>query len=308
MAMGSQCSTIQSRFRIRQCATAPTGIIDGLSVDNVTKLDPDTLMILIDDLLKVKANLENDPDWKSRVSSDPHTLAEWRKESISVITDYASRYLEVRGVPLDVIIFARGHDPKTLADLILGDIPRVYLSYHITGIPENLVGQIAVVKEKLKNQFVCIDPYTIKDWDIVHAYDLALETESREVEIPGFGKLPLHEVEEAIDEIRSQVVLRDHLLIDGTHATFVCHFSDKPSYGVMDEIIHTRTEADNPIYVLYPFAGRPSPFFEFYVERNDRIIRGSANQLDQMTGQLAEKALADIRNDMWPKWKSPLKK
>jgi len=291
-----------ARFKIRKSPTSPTGIIDGLELSDITKLDPSLIVIFIADLLEVKTNLEKDPVWSQRVGSDLKTLAEWRRDSIERIMEYRDNYLETTGNPLDVVIFAKGHDHETLADLVIGVKPRIYLSYHITRTHEKISHQIKTIREKLKDHFVCIDPYTIKDWDIVNAYDDAMKNQSSEVSISTFDmKLQLNEVEEAIDEIRAQVVMRDYHLIESTHATVVCHFVEEASYGVMSEIIHTRKEVGNPIYVLYPFPFRPSPWFEFYVDDPSRIIRGGA--MEQLLNQLINKMKQDISGNQWPRYK-----
>ncbi|MGI0080854.1 MAG: hypothetical protein ACRECH_14675, partial [Nitrososphaerales archaeon] len=149
------------------------------------------------------------------------------------------------------------------------------------------------------------DPYSIKDWEIITAHDNALESGKDKVEIYSAGiSLERREVEDAIDELRAQTVQRDYSLVSNSHGTVVLHVTEIPSYGVMSEIIYTRSTANNPVYVLYPFKKRPSPFFEYYVSR-DHVIQNE--DLDACTDALISKMLVDISADKWPRWKAPSK-
>ncbi len=296
-----------ARFHLRPSAASPSGIIDGFNEGHIQLLDPKMIIIFIADLLEVKSNLSRDSTWNTKVDSNLKTIANWRKESINVVMEIRENFLTQKNVcPLDVVIFSKGHDYQTFVDLIEDKKPRIYLSYHITGVQEESINKIGIIRDKLKEHFICIDPYAIKDWDIINAYDKALESGSERVEVVNQNvELYINEVNDAIDEIRAQTVYRDYKLIESTHATVVCHLSDQPSYGVMSEIIYTRAFASNPVYVLYPWKKRPSPFFEFYA--SDIIRDGN---IDQMTGWLIDIMKRDITNGLWPRlskeWKEDL--
>ncbi len=150
---------------------------------------------------------------------------------------------------MDTIVFAKGHKAETFADLLLADKPRIYLSYHITEATEETLRKVQIIRDKMMPHFICIDPYAIRDWDIVAAFDQATQTGRQEVSVAGIT-LTVNEIEEAINEIRAQIVSRDYDLIESTHATVVCHLAEHASYGVMSEIIHTRMAADNPVYAI----------------------------------------------------------
>jgi adenylate kinase len=284
-------------FRVEQSSVAPDGKIDGFTVNDLNTIDPDMVIVFIADLFEVKQNLLNDPDWKDRVSPDLKTLAEWRRMAINSILDYSKIYFASKNKSLDMVIFAKGHEPRTLADLIIGEKPRIYLSYHITDTAEESMIKLNSIKDKLSKYFVCIDPLSIKDWALINKYDDALQSEVNEIEMSGV-KLPVSEVAEAIDEIRTQTVLRDYELIAHTYATVVCHIEDKPSYGVMSEIIYTNTEAINPVYVLYPHRKRPSPFFEYYAGPNNIFYY---DDIGRLTESLIAKMCKDIKDGKWTK-------
>jgi|Deesub1362B_J571_1020462.scaffolds.fasta_scaffold00004_109 adenylate kinase len=292
-----------AKFKIRPSPASPGGTINGFELNDIMLLNPSMMVIFIDDLLKVRGRLRKDSDWIRRVEPNLRTLAEWRKESIEFVYDIKQTVFRELNRNIDTIIFARAHDSSTFIDLIYGKKPRIYLSYHITNIPQKELDRtIGDVKRNLQPHFVCIDPYAIKDWDIINAYDKAVEEGTDKVVVDN-EILDLIEVEEAIDEIRAQTVDRDYKLIESTHATVVCHFSDKASYGVMSEIIHSRKEANNPVYVLYPFKKRPSPFFEFYAGR-ENIIMGRKEELEQLYIALINKMKSDIQQGLWLKWPS----
>jgi adenylate kinase len=289
-----------ANFRINPSSTSSTGRINGLEIRYIELFNLNMIVVLIANLLEVRKNLLGDEAWKARVDSNLKTLAEWRRESIELVEDFQSKILSKTKNLLDITIFAKGNDAKTFADLLLSKKPRIYLSYHITEATKETLENVQIIKRKMMQDFVCIDPYAIKDWDIVTAFDNAILNDSTKV-VVGDTPLTVNEVEEAINEIRAQIVFRDYDLIEGTHATVVCHLSEFASYGVMSEIIHTRTEADNPVYVLYPFKKRPSPFFEFYVGEPSNIIHNG--DIEALTDLLIEKMKNDIKRSKWTRWR-----
>jgi hypothetical protein len=154
-------------------------------------LRPNLVIIFIADLLEVKKNLENDPEWRSRVNSDLSTLANWRKESIELIERQAADWqLSEKQLPLDKIIFAKAHDPNTMVELCLGDKPRIYISFAITQATADDVEKVNQIRRELEKKFVCIDPNAIKDWQIINAYDKALEEGKNLIQIPD-AKTPI---------------------------------------------------------------------------------------------------------------------
>lgn len=266
------------------------------------QINPKMIIVFIDDLLRVRKNLKKDKLY-NRVLGEItlKLLAEWRDLAIDLIQKYEYMMLS-RNHRIDWIIFAREHPIQTFIDLVIGQKPRIYLSYHITG--EEDFEDIERFKKKLSEYFVCIDPYTIKDWNIVTYYDKALEEgiKDENITIPirySTGneqfEIPLKEIEEAIDLIRTQIVYRDFRLISSVHATVVYHRSNKPSYGVMAEIIHSVRYVNRPVYVLYPFKSRPSPFFEHFI-RQENMIHGDENR------EILENRLLEILKADYKKW------
>jgi adenylate kinase len=275
------------------------GIVEGLNVEIMKKLSPSLLIFFIDDLLRVRARVNEDV-LRAKLNLRLEDMAESRESSLKIVKEYV---LQTRAKST-FMIFAKAHPKSTFIDLVLGKKPRLYLSYHITGQGDfkNVQRLIA----KLKPSFVCIDPYAIKDWQIVNAYDEAIRKNKKEVitktEEPDGKtityKLTLDETEEAIDLIRSQIVERDLDIIANVHATIVYHKSDKPSYGVMVEVFHSANVVQRPVYVLYPFKVRLSPFFENYV-RPENMIQGDRN-IRKMEDILVRKLKKEYKT--WSTW------
>jgi len=288
-------------FKVRPWADYLTGRVEGLTISHIEKLNPNYIIVFIDDLLRVRENMKNDPLWSRKADINLKNLAEWRHSSIEIIQGYFERYSS----KVNWIMFAKEHSIDTFVDIILNRKPKIYISYHITG-HENFAELDRFIK-KLSEYFVCIDPYTIKDWNIVKKYDDAIQNEIHNninivVEYRNgkqtFQDIPLSEIEEAIDLIRTQIVYRDLHLISSVNATIVYHIHDEPSYGVMTEIIHSATQVSRPVYVLYPFKKRPSPFFEHYIER-DKMIHGDKS-IEELENELITKLKSDYEN--WSTW------
>jgi adenylate kinase len=289
-------------FRIRPSPPAPSGRMNGLELTHLKLVRPDLVAIVIADLLEARTALRGDPVWNDRVDGSLKTLAEWRRESIDLIEKDASDWsLSESRFPLDYVIFGKAHSPKTLAELCIGKKPRIYISFAITDAPGNET-KVAHVRKKLEEHFVCLDPYAIKDWEIIYKFDQSVEEGKNEILIPHAGQtLSKAEVDSAIDDIRAQTVTRDYSLVRHAHATVVVHLTKQPSYGVMSEIIETRASY-NPVYVIYPFKSRPSPFFEYYAS-SENIVRNE--DLDACISALVEKMNRDIASGLWLRWKSP---
>jgi len=284
-----------------------TGEVEGLNLEIIGHLSPDVVIVFIDDLLRVRERIKADP-LRNKLGLKLKDLADWRESSIQIAKEYVDS-VKAKGGPIDFIIFAREHPITTFIDLILGRKPRLYLSYHITGQED--FEDIKRIIQKLNEYFVCIDPYTIKDWLIVMAYDHAIENGQEKVPIettdpngnPVTCELEISEIEEAIDLIRSQIVERDLEIIANVHATVVYHKAKEPSYGVMVEVFHSATIVHRPVYVLYPFKVRPSPFFEHYI-KSTNLIQGD-KPITKLEDELVEKLKAEY--DGWPTWEPSLK-
>ena len=87
-----------------------------------------------------------------------------------------------------------------------------------------------------------------------------------------------------MDTNRSQIVDRDYSLIDNAHAVVVYHRATSPSYGVFGELIHAVNQVGRPVYVLYAFRKRLSPFFEQLI-LGGVLVQGDITDEEQQTYQ-----------------------
>jgi len=261
-------------FRIRPWGDYLSGRVEGLTISHIEKLNPNFIIVFIDDLLRVRENMKKDSLW-SGFDINLRYLAEWRHLAIEIIEQYFEKYPS----KVNWIIFAKEHSINTFVDIILNRKPKVYISYHITGHED--FTNINRFIEKLSEYHDNID--------IIVEYQNGAQT---------FHDISLSEIEEAIDLIRTQIVERDLQLISCVHATIVYHIHDEASYGVMTEIIHSATQVSRPVYVLYPFKKRPSPFFEHYIVR-DNMIHGD-KPIEELENELITKLRSDY--EKWPTW------
>jgi adenylate kinase len=286
-------------FKIAPWGDYLTGRVDGITREHLTQLSPTSIIVFIDDLLRVREALSVDPLWKKQ-GLELKDLAEWRHLSIEIVQNYAD---SKGSPPFDWTIFARDHAIETFEDLLRGEKHRIYISYHITGQQD--FADVERFTRKLGTSFVCIDPLAIKDWSIVTEYDKAVEgskTGDINIEVKyrsgprKFADIPLKEIEDAIASIRTQIVERDFQLIASAKATVVYHKTLTPSYGVMSEMIHSVKELSRPVYVLYPFKTRPSPFFEQYV-RPENLVSGPG-RIEDLEDEMLRKLVS--KSPTWP--------
>jgi adenylate kinase len=284
-------------FKVDPIRDYYTGVVEGLSKEFIRKLNPNLIIFFMDDLTAVRKRLHEDP-LHSKLKLELKDIAEWREVSLQSIQEYVIE-AKSKQLPLDFMIFAKQHPINTFNDLVVGIKPRIYLSYHITG--QSAFTDISRFSEKLQKSFVVMDPYAIKDWQIVLEFDEAIRKNKPEISIetktngtPTIEKISIAETEGAINLIRSQIVERDLEVIANVHATVVYHKTTTPSYGVMVEVFHSATKVQRPVYVLYPFKTRLSPFFEHFV-KPENIVQGERN-IEEMEDELIVQLETEYRN------------
>jgi len=293
-------------FRIAPSHVHPEGIIKGLSVRHIEKINPHEIYILIDDLINVKKRLLEDSAWKGRVEPKLSVLAAWRKESIDLVLDYI-REIQSKydGRKIEWLVFSVNHPVKTFLELLLKEKPKVYLSFPITGIPLEVVErEISKFSSMISKYFIVLNPLTIKDWDLITEFEAAFSGDEDSIEINGI-RLKLDEVQESIDLVRSQVVERDISLVRNSNAVIVYHYAESASYGVFYEVMEA-ARLGKPIYVYFPSKKkRLSPFFEYVVQGSTRRIfyNWSGEDGDKMLGNFLLSIMGDVCRDRWLTWK-----
>jgi len=304
-------------FIVRPHGLITTPITYGIDYDLVeTYIDPDIVIVTLDDLVKVRERIKKDPVWSKRiVNPGLELVANWRQEAINNALRIMKLYYERTGKHLRVIQFSVNHPPEIMAELIRNVKPRIYMSYNMTGLPEESFNNVMRFYNKLSKYFVAFDPGTIRDWEIISGYDEILESGEKEYVVEAYRQkyvLSIEEIERAIDLIRAQVVSRDFNYVHNADAIVVYHHAPYPSYGVMAEVIEA-SRTGRPVYVLYPYRKRLSPFFEHYVYSSyrgeERIVsyrNYPVNEVEELEDILINKMINDACSNRWTTW-SPAK-
>ncbi len=315
-------------FHIKPHGTLLSPIMEGLEPIHVTRyVKPDLILVMIDDLIKVVRRCRMDEVWSRRFPNVTlEDVARWRHESIRNIEAIVreiyrereehrifSGYGEEEGERgsaehgIGYIQFSVNHDPEVLAELIIGWKPRIYLSYNMTGMPPESFENIRRLYRKLLRYFVVFDPGTIKDWELIDKYEEAIEKGEEYIEFNG-ERINIKDIaiEKAIDLARAQLVSRDFNLVRNSHAIAVYHHGRYPSYGVMAEVMEASRNGI-PIYVLYPYNKRLSPFFEQFAHSSfgprmvwKRIYPDKDNE--ELEDIFIDRMVRDVCKGLWPTW------
>ena len=311
MEMCGECIHIVSTpnvFHIRPHGDTTYTIEEAIDPVFLQLLDPDLILVFIDNLIDVYRRQRSDEVWRQRLPGFTlATAAMWREASISNINYVTRRLLSEKGKMVEVIQFSVHHPPSVLLDLIYAYKPRVYLSYNMTGMPPESFRNVERFYRKLRRHFTVMDPGTIKDWELIDEYEEAVEKGAETIRVGG-EEIRISEVRgiaEAIDMARAQLVSRDLNLVKTSHAVAVYHHGRYPSYGVMAEVM-TASSLGIPVYVYYPYKKRPSPFFEHYVATSF----GIANRLfspryypgkegEELEDLVVERMLMDACRGAW---------
>jgi len=246
----------------------------GLLKEEVETLDPGLLLIIVDDIVRVRERLSQDPQWREQKFTLGE-IANWRREEVSGVYELAKGFTPSKEIQL----VAYGNGEAFLGEVIFKRRKKkVYLSHPITGEDEAFFRNVQGFASQISDHYIVFDPYMIKDWNIVEAWRRMLnEAHEKGHEMPSRFRLTVEyaegpkkyeldsaEVEAAIKNIRFQVIDTDYKIIENCSAVVVYHPRENISAGVMCEMVYARGLA-KMVYVYYPY--EPSPFFEWYSTR-----------------------------------------
>lgn len=226
----------------------------------LNELLPDIYITIIDDISKVKANLDNTKQWRGKISLKE--LLMWREEEIFVtklMADYQKK---------SFYILAKNQPPETLFKLAFRPkMEKIYLSYPITHLKDNkehMNGKDKLYRE-LNRKFVVYDPLAIKDMDLLYLIE-DKEPEDTVTLAPEEGEhsFSYKEISDAEEDIKSQVQSRDYNLIDQSDMIVVYYPTDLMSQGVSMEMKYSYDNNKN-VYAIHPYEA--SPFFETLCEK-----------------------------------------
>ena len=249
-------------------------LIYGLTANDARKLNPDKFIVLLDDIVRIKERLRQDPQW----SDKEFTLVEltkWRRTEVDGIEALAHQF----DPPKEFYILPVEHNPKVLFELVTNARKKkIYLSYPITSTTEEERARTAEFARQIEDLYIIFDPITIKEWSLVEQWN-----EERDKAKGKKGRMPesikcsisyelgdktyecdSEEIRHAIRDIRHQIVERDYMLINASDYVVAYHQRRQISAGVICELVHGKTNGKF-VYVMYPY--EPSPFLEYYSHR-----------------------------------------
>jgi len=267
----------------------------GLHDDEIKALQPDMIIIIFDDILRVRKRLSQDNQWQGHTFTLGE-IANWRREEIKLAYDHAKLFTPRPEVQL--VAYENG--PELLQDVIWSyGREKVYLSHPITGESETMLNDIYEFGNTLSEYYVVFDPYMIKDWNTVEAWrrtvNAAIEAgEPRPTKLNFtmeyksgaiHEEIDANELEAGIKNLRFQIIDTDYKLIENSAMVVVYHPRAAISAGVMCEMVYAKALA-KMVYVYYPY--EPSPFFEWYATRiftEEDELRDFLIKESKVTGQ-----------------------
>ena len=267
----------------------------GLHDDEVQSLNPDMIIIIFDDILRVRKRLGQDTQWQGHTFTLGE-IANWRREEINLAYHHANLFTPRPEIQL--VAYENG--PELLQDVIWSHgREKVYLSHPITGESETMLNDIYEFGKTLSEYYVVFDPYMIKDWNTVEAWrrtvNAAIEAgEPRPTKLNftmDYKTGAIHEeidaleLEASIKNLRFQIIDTDYKLIENSAMVVVYHPRAAISAGVMCEMVYAKALA-KMVYVYYPY--EPSPFFEWYATRiftQEDELRDFLIKESKVTGQ-----------------------
>jgi adenylate kinase len=265
----------------------------GLRIEEVKVLNPELFLVIIDDLIRVKARLSEDPQWKEH-NFTLVEIAQWRREEVIGVYNLARIFIPYK----NFYLVAKDHGIELLKDLIFNRQKKtIYLSHPITGEGEDFFKGVRNFATSLQQYYTIFDPYMIKDWDIVEAWRRVQNKARKEKsQVPkkinisieysdGLKKYEIEtwDIEAAINTIRAQVIDLDYKTLASCYCTIAYHPREQISAGVMCEMVEAKSLAKF-VYVYYPF--EPSPFFEWY---STKIFLDEKKMIDYMKAYCGQK-------------------
>jgi len=267
----------------------------GLREDEVKALDPDLFLVILDDLIRVRERLREDPQWTEH-NFTLVELSQWRREEIIGVHALTRIFTPHK----DFYLVAREHGIGLLHDLIFNrQKKKVYLSHPITGESGEFFRGVQRFAEALQPYYTIFDPSMIKDWDMVETWRrVRNEAMQESKEMPEMIKVCVEysdglkvyelnswDIEAAIKNIRAQIIDVDYRIIESSYCVVAYHPREQISAGVMCEMVETKSLAKF-VYAYYPF--EPSPFFEWYSTKifqdKQKLIEFLKSTVDE-TGQ-----------------------
>jgi len=261
--------------------------IFGLRPSDVKRLDPDLFITIVSDLLPTQLELSKQTQWKP-FGFTLKDLADWREMEIRETRQMARQVNKM----LNYFVVPSDHKSDVLYDLVVNrHKKKAYFSYPMTDATPEQIREAKAVMQKLQQDLVFFDPYTIKDPYLNIELQKQLEKSGNGVSIPktlsiqfdyasGTKTLtcPTNEIEEARKSINIQTVRLDHHLI--AQSDMVVAYLPFPAAGVVSEMLFAH-ERGKPVFAYYP--KHPSPFLDF-----------TCTEIFKSTGELVDRVQREV--------------
>jgi len=246
-------------------------LLQALDFHYLRELNPDLYVTIVDTVHATKARLESSAQWRGRMRAKD--LIVWRDEEVFLTRAIA----EFQKKPFYIIPYRE--PPETLYRLMFEKVKKAYLSYPITYVREReKMGRKDTLRDELRESgLVVFDPDELDDLSLLTLYKKAKEMgeSSFQYELEGgAATFSLSEVEEVMEDIRDQTVVKDFQLIDQCDFLVVYYFLPIMSAGVLSEMFYGFTN-NKHVYVV--FEGPESPFFKYY---STKIFRSEEELFD----------------------------
>lgn len=262
------------------------GLFAAFDFDQIQKLEPDTLICLVDNIEVVHHRLHQE----HRSDATLKDLMVWREEEI-MATELLAQAL---GCQNRCYVLARGRHQDTVETcyrlVCRPDMRRVYPSFpmsHVVDMPETLA-EIDKFRAEIAKHFIAFDP---ADVDEKLLLDWALEAakEGRdfiEMKAHSFGggresfEVSVKQVLDIAGDVDGQIYARDFKMIDQSDM-IVSLVPELPggvpglSSGVERELQHA-FEHGKEVYVVWKPAKNPSPFI---TETATRVFKSTEEAL-----------------------------
>jgi adenylate kinase/nucleoside 2-deoxyribosyltransferase len=218
-------------------------LIPGISYQELVDFKPDGFLSVVRTVDKICETNKANHKWDDLTRPDLQETQEWMIEE-EFVTEVLA---DVSQAPMFLV--SREHHIHNLADLLLTNKKKIYLSYPITAVRESnpeLLAQVqGPILERLEELFVVFNPLAVQDMRLAGESDL-----------PDYiGEVTA----KAKDIIKARTIERDFQFIDQADAVVVFYLTDKVSPGVLAEIYYAHRN-QKPVFVVS--AGARSPFLE----------------------------------------------
>ncbi|MEW6105647.1 MAG: AAA family ATPase, partial [Bacillota bacterium] len=215
----------------------------------VKDLAPDIFVTVVDDVRDVKDRLDRSTKWRAQHLQYDDIL-DWMDQE-TVITEMLA-FMQRK----PFYLVARKEDIRTFRNLILHpELPKVYLSYGITGASEDAIAAAQDLAEQMRDHLIVFNPMSIKDMALLQ------ERRSR----PSNSANPQcdtlrHFPDRVTERIENTTVYRDYRLIAQSDMIVVYYPHDKYSHGVASEI--NFADANGKFVVMIWPHKKQSPFLK----------------------------------------------